>query len=548
MGRQPAQSKKREEEENDRDDEDEDAEDEHDEEDEDEEESAALKSTDPDDDEEEEDDEEGDDLDSALAGGNGRESIYIEPWRKKGKTCNWLHTKTKFKKFNRHKWFDVVQFTKRKTGEEVSFIRFVNWNCHEMSDYRGGRDRDDDLRREHLANICPMDKMIEWVENEIFAGRIKPEDVIFRFDDGNPEHLVELHAAGLTGIISLENCPEKWKRQCKSAKVLQEKQKPWNENLNPKSVHCFQVVDDANPNEVKWAVEPPDLYFKLITAINDEKERSGVDDGDPLINPYPLLWKFDENVAYGQGNKVITQTKRKPSNKILRLIKGPKRKDQKDVIGPGDCTWLRASMENHIVDGIEMPFDEIFAAAKRAGLMKGSAIESKSSKTSAKRKDDGDEESNSDPKPKVSSKTVSEVAPTVGTCDICHGEVGDEDVECATCGATFDPDNEYRIDGVKCIECGTLVPLFDASEEDGDLKAICPKCGSIHRLSPSVDRFYGELADEARKGKVKFAWTAETKPEPKKESTPKREGRTGRGKSSESKALDKKLDGQKIPF
>jgi hypothetical protein len=89
------------------------------------------------------------------------------------------------------------------------------------------------------------------------------------------------------------------------------------------------------------------------------------------------------------------------------------------------------------------------------------------------------------------------------------------------------------------------VPLADASEEDGDLKQICPKCGTIHRLSPSVDRFYGELKEKAYKGEVKFVWTSEGAP---KKAALKREGRSGRGKSSESKALDKKLDGQEIPF
>jgi DNA-directed RNA polymerase subunit RPC12/RpoP len=547
MARQTVQAKKREEEEDDRDDEDEDEEDERDE---DEDEEDAPKSKASSDDEDEDDDEDGDDLDSALNDRGGKPSIFIEPWRKKGSVAIWLHPKTKYARVGRHKWFRIVQYTKRN-GDDVSYIRFEMFNSHEPADFVSfSKERDENtLKRLHRAQLCPMSKMIEWVDDAVLDGRLAPETVVFRFDDGDPEHLVELHAAGLTGLIGLEKFPERLKKQCKKAKVLQKE--PWNENLNLKMSHVFQVVDDGDPSEVKWAVEPPDLFFALKDAIKTEKERTGDDDGDPTKNPYALLWKFDKDKAaknYGKGNVVIPQPKRKLTGKIRRLLNGPKRTDQKDVIGPGNLLELRASMEN--AAQIDMPFDEFFAAAKKAGLMNGSA-KSQPAKTAPRRDDDGDDEPNSDPKPKTSPKAVSEAAPTVGTCDICHGEVGDDDVECATCGATFDPDNEYRIDGVKCLECGTLVPLHDASEEDGDLKQICPKCGAIHRLSPSVDRFYGELADQARKGKVKFAWTMEAKPEPKKESTPKREGRAGRrnvGGQSASDKLDEKLDGQKIPF
>ena len=537
MARQTVQAKKREEEEDDRDDEDEDEEDERDE---DEDGPSSEKSGDDADDG-------GLDLDAALNDRTDRrENEYLKPWTKDGSTDVWLHTTTNFHKVAHHKWFEVVTYGKR--GDEKSFIKRPRFNCHEPVDYaiKPNDDRSDDLRRKTKPDLCPMCKCIAWVEEEVISGRMSPSQLLFVFDDGNPKNRVEIHAGGISGLVTLESAPERWKKACKKDKVLQFQ--PWNENLYVKISILFQVVSNANPSGVVYAFEPTKLYQQLAKEIKKQKVEHGDDEGNPQKHPYALHWEFDESVPYRQGYEVTATRKRPLTNKIRKLITGPKRSDLKEKLAPGNCLELRASMEN--AAQIDMPFDEFFAAAKKAGLMNGSA-KSQPAKTAPKRDDDGDDEPNSDPKPKTSSKAVSEAAPTVGTCDICHGEVGDDDVECATCGATFDPDNEYRIDGVKCTDCGTLVPLHDASEEDGDLKQICPKCGAIHRLSPSVDRFYGELADQARKGKVKFAWTMEAKPEPKKESTPKREGRTGRrnvGGSSASDKLDKKLDNDEMPF
>lgn len=545
MARQTVQSKKRNEEEDERDDEEED-EDERDDEEEDEDESKVS---------EDEDDEEGDEMDSAFAGSGRRASIYIEPWRKRGHVTTWLHKKAKFSRVGRHKWFEIVSFTKRRTQEEVSFVKFSHFNCHELPDYVSiSKDRnEDDLRRSHPASKCPFCKMLEWVEDGVISGRISPDAEIFRFDDGDPEHLQVLHAAGISGLIGLENAPEKWKKTCKKSKVLQSD--PWNENCALKLSHAFQVVDDADPSEVKWALEPPDLFWALKDAIVAKKKELGDDDGDPQKKPYALLWEFDKDAAaknYGKGNKVYPQPKKKLTGKIRRLIEGPKRNDQHLVIGPGDCLALRASMENAAV--IDMPFDEFFKEAQRAGLMNGSASQ-QPAKSAPKRADDEEDEPKSDAKPKASQKASSlqtkgntkQTEPeVVGTCDICGEGIGDEDEECGACGTTFDPENDYHVDGIRCTECGTTVPLKDADEEDGDVKQICPKCGTIHRLSPSVDRFYGELREKAYRGEVKFVWTAESKPKPK--AAPSGKGRSGRSKSAESTALDKKLKGDDFKF
>lgn len=558
MARQSVQSKKRDEEEDEHD-EDEDEEERDDEEEEDED---GPESKDSDDDsDEDEDDEEGDDLDSALADRGKKPSIFIEPWRKKGSITVWIHPKTKFAKVGHHKWYRIVQFTKNN-GDEVSFIRFERFNCHEPADYVSiSKDRDDNLRRDHRAQVCPFCKMIEWVEEQVISGKIEPDAEIFRFDDGDPEHLQVLHAAGISGLIGLENAPERWKKICKRSKVLQKD--PWSENCGLKLSHAFQVVADNDPSEVKWALEPPDLFFNLKDAIAKEKKRNGDDDGDPRKNPYALLWEFDEAKArkdYGRGSSVIPQPKRNMTGKIKRLLNGPKRTDQMDVIGPGNCLELRAAMENSIADGIDMPFDEIFAAAKKAGLMKPSE---KSQSTQPKeRKRDEEDEPESDPKPKTAykadvaqAKGNSEKKEPESTCDICHEAIGEDDIECKSCATTFDPESNYEIDGIKCTECGTVVPLNNPSEAGDDTLHICEKCGTIHRLAPSVRMFYDTHREAAKKGKrcdLKFAWKVEPKEESKKESTsdkPKRGEGRGRGKTStDSEKLDKKLKGDKFNF
>jgi hypothetical protein len=562
MGRK-AVEKEPEEDEDDRDDEDEEEQDEDD----------GPKSQDGDQDEEE-DGEEGDDLDSALNDRGGRPSIFIEPWRKSGKTVIWLHPKAKFAKVPHHKWFEPVSFEKRN-GETVSFIRFTRFISHEPPDFvQFSKERNDDLRRTHRAQVCPMSKMIEWVDDEVLAGRLAPEAVVFRFEDGDPEHTVELHAAGLTGLIGLDDFPERMKKQCKKAKVLQKD--PWNENLGLKMLRCFQVVEDANPSELKFALEPVDLFEQLKKAIATEKERSGDDKGDPRRNPYAFLWKFDQVKAkkdYGRGNSVTPQPGRMLTNKIRKLLNGPKRTDQDQIVSLGNCLELRASMENANANtDVVLPFDEIFAAAEKAGLMKASA--SAKSKPTQPKKDD---EPKSEPQPKTSTKTKSTAANgkpgkapdpvpadedddpdskksdvPAATCDICQAAIGEEDTECAQCDSTFSVP-AYQLDGVKCTECGKIVPLVDGSDAGDDTLHICEKCGTTHRLSPSVAKYYTDhkkANDGGKRCELKFVWSVEkpkkeTKTEPKR--SEERTGRRGRG-ASDSDKLDGKLKGDKLPF
>lgn len=533
MARQPVQTKKRDEEEDSDDEEDEDEE-------------VIVKSDAEVDDEE--DDEDGDDLDAALADNGRKPSIFIEPWRKKGQITVWLHPKAKFAKVGHHKWFRVVQFTKRN-GEDVSFIRFERFNCHEPADYVSiAKDRDDNLRRDHRAQVCPFCKMLEWVEEGVISGAIAPDAEIFRFDDGEPEHLQVLHAAGISGLIGLEAAPERWKKICKASKVLQKD--PWSENCSLKLSHAFQVVADHDPSEVKWAFEPPDLFINLRDAIAKEKKRNGDDDGDPCKNPYALLWEFDEAKArkdYGRGASVVPQPKRTLTGKIRRLLNGPKRSDQMEVKGPGNCLELRATMENAIADGIDMPFDKIFAAAKKAGLMSG-ATNAPSNEKVSKTKDDTDDEPKSDPKPKAPSKATpvqtkgkpakEAEAEQADTCDICHSEIGSDDDECGECGSAFDPDDNYKISGVKCTECGVIVPLSNPSEDGDDTLHICEKCATMHRLSPSTEKYYADHTAAKAKGHrctLKFEWKAE----PKKEAASDKPKRGGRGKA---KAEPEKLE------
>jgi hypothetical protein len=525
--------------------------------------------------EDDEDDEEGDDLDSALNDRGGKKSEYLKPWRKNGRATIWLHTKAKFAKVPHHKWFEIVTYTKK--DEEVSFIRFTRFNCHEPADYVSiSKDRDDDLSRSHRAEICPMCKMLEWVEDQVIAGKLSPDQEIFRFDDGDPEHLQVLHAAGISGLIQLENAPERWRKICKKSRVLQKE--PWNESLSLKLSHCFQVVDDSDPSGLVYAFEPPDLFKNLKECIADEKEKEGSDGGDPRVTPYAFLWKFDQEQAkknFGKGNKVIALRKRQLNSKIKKLITGPKRTDQASIVAPGNCLDLRASMEN--AAQIDMPFDEFFAEAKKAGLMKSSAKPAQTKQRAESRADEDEDEPTGDPKPKTSTKANSATANTkpkkqpdpdpeddeeqpeskssssdaASTCDFCDSEIGDDDFECGACGTSFDQDNNYEIDGIKCKECGTLVPVNEGDMHDDNTSShICPKCGTIHHLAPSIRHFYDTLNQCRKSGKrfdLKLAWTAEKKAEEKTKGRGRR-GAEPAANAKDSKKLDEKLKGDKFNF
>lgn len=512
-----------------------------------------------------------------TSGGSGE---YLEPWRDKGHVRIWLHTTAAFHALWNHNW-PIVKTVKDKTTKEDRLMVFSSrFVCHDPETVtRKARFKDDDGRREHSPVRCPICFMLDWISAEIAAGRLDWCEPVFRFEGDDPEKSVTLFAGGMVGLFGKKDLTKDEKQEMRKAGVVVKD--AWRQKTEVRCQYLFQVVDDADPSAgVVKALEAGDLGDKLKTELNKEIKKRG-DKGNPGINPYPLLWEYDENEQqFGKKYSVTALSDDRPSKTILNLIRGPKLDSSKDI-APGNCIELRAAMETHAL--IDLPFDDFFAEAEKAGLMderrqKSTAKAQNKPKPAARpaaQNDDDEEEDEEDDEPesappvkqtepvgygskaetKPAQKKQPEPPSTGGaSCDFCGKPIGDDDLACPHCGSTYDDDDEnITLDGAKCLDCGEIVPLKEGEERDGGTAHICPKCATVHTLSPSVDEFYANGgADEG----LKFAWTVEKRHPKQDEPKPAARGRRGgrsataptKDESKTSAKLDETLNGDEIPF
>jgi hypothetical protein len=513
-----------------------------------------------------------------TSGGSGE---FLEPWRDKGSVRIWLHTKAGFHALWNHNWPRVVTVKDRQTKEDKLIVVSSRFVCHDPETVtRKARFKDDDGRREHSPVRCPICFMLDWISAEVAAGRLDWCTPIFQFNgEGDEERNITLHAGGMIGLFGKKELSKEELQQMKKAGVS--RKTAWREKIEVRCQYLFQVVDDQDPSAgVVKALEAGDLGDKLKEELRKEIKKRG-ERGNPAINPYPLLWEYDENEEqFGKKYKVTALSDDKPSRTILNLIQGPKLDLSKDI-APGNCIGLRAEMEQHAL--IDLPFDDFFAQAEREGLMREQKQASKTSSKPAQAvsrkpppaaRDDEDEddeeedeeeddEPESDPKPAAKTSTAKTNAPAAqqkkqaappdtSPCDFCGKPIGDDDLICPHCKSTFADEGKLIVlDGIACEDCKTIVPLKQGtkSDEGEGERFICPSCATIHELSPTLEEFV-EAGGRAE-GYVLSWKVVERHPpaEPPKEEKPKG-GRRGRGaaKKEEPSALPSQVEGDPLPF
>lgn len=491
-----------------------------------------------------------------TSGGSGE---YLEPWRDKGHVRIWLHTTAAFHALWNHNW-PIVKTVKDKTTKEDRLMVFsTRFVCHDPETVtRKARFKDDDGRREHAPIRCPICLMLDWISARIAAGKLDWCEPIFRFEGDDPEKSVTLFAGGMVGLFGKKDLTKDEKQEMRKAGVVVKD--AWRQKAEVRCQYLFQVVDDADPSAgVVKALEAGDLGDKLKTELQKEIKKRG-EKGNPGINPYPLLWEYDENEQqFGKKYSVTALSDDRPSKTILNLIRGPKLDLSKDI-APGNCLELRAAMEAHLVEGVDLPLDEFFAEAEKLGLMDESRQKKAASKpaqkpaqrTAARDDDDEDEDDDDEPEsvpPKKQTSATSTKAsakpaqkkqnePPIengAACDFCGKGIGDDDLTCPHCGATYDDDGEdITLDGIPCLDCKTVVPLKGGEGDELAMRFICPNDAVIHEVSPSIRAFYE--AGGASSG-VKLAWAKAE--EPKVETKPAPRGRRGgRGTTGEKSKTD----------
>ncbi len=520
-------------------------------------------------------------VDAFLNSGGDRSrggSKFFSGWKKDKAAKIWLHRKTWYAKSWNHPIPCVVEFKDKETDDKSLSVWTERWGCHETESLlkeRYDRDRTTGARRVP-PTVCPSCIFAEVVRGMVQSGQISWTDVLFEWDgvDKEGKDANRLIMAG--GIYNAFNSKEV-DRNRELVKELRRKnvnrKDSWDQSMLARMQWLFCVVNaDKIEDGLMKTIESKGLGEKMKIAIRDEMDRNPRDRslGDPTANPYPFAWKYDEEKLFDDKYHVLALTQEKPSAEVLALIDGPAL-DIDDDLAPGNCWWLKNELESHYVGKHPFPWEKVFEAADKAGLMK--PPEDSKSEANEDEDDDateigrgGDEAGgprvyavgpdhevwfeDAKPDPKVRGAFIEleapeaeegQPAPTdaeiklvvellaawgaaevahVVQCDHCNGRMTTADIDCPVCGAEYD-------------EAGKLVArpcIADKSHrvliEGEGPTFICGTCATIHALAPETADTFGAAR-----------WT---KVVPKVNEKPKEEAPTRRRRASAEAATPEK--------
>jgi hypothetical protein len=360
--------------------------------------------------------------------GGGGEYLSAQ-WKEEGKIDVWLHPKGVFGARWSHRLFRLA---KSRDGDEL-VVRAWNWRCMERESILNKQSyRLEDGRREMPPEICPVDLLIEWLREQVSAGKIPLTAEVFRFEPDDDDEVV-VHAGGLTGQIQdgfrNKDFTREEKREIRTAGIRGDD--VFRESFIPKLNYVMEVVPDDDPSACKIAIETKSLGDKLKKAIRDQREDRG-DKGHPLLNPYAFRWVYDSSKEFSAKYDVKPMTSIEMSDEVrARLAEDPPSIDQ--VMARGNVAELRTLFEEHwCYDKVTPPWDELFRAAEEAvkGTPEGEAPTDFNYGANVQKDDEGDDEEDGDD--------------GLYACEVC-GKGSPDPLKCE-CGAEYDGDGNLTVD------------------------------------------------------------------------------------------------------
>lgn len=454
-------------------------------------------------------------LDHKSNAGGGK---YLS-WKEDGHARIWLHPEAQFYPIWSSRWWavDEVEDAKTKEKENKVFSRkFVSHEREMVLKKQNHYSKKTGLR-EMPPKICPMSIMIDWVKQQVEAGKISWVEPIFVFegDDPTSEYNARILAGGMYNAFSRDDLTKEEKREIQKAGVRIDE--AYYQDLRPKLNYLFIVVGDPEEG-VRLAYEGKALGDKMKSAMRDTLRVRGEQRGNPLLNPFPFEWTYDEEKNFDEKYHVIA-LEDPLTDDVRDAFKEPV-PDVSALTEPGDCLWLYKSMQAHCVYEPGLPWELFFGAAEKAGLMKENP---KRDTDSNGIPNIGGDDGPVSEKPAAAAKATKPTAATAPAkeppkgeaetlyeCEHCDAEVlRASDSECSACGAQFDLESMQLI--ARPCECKTVVKIAEGE------RSICPKCGTIYnnadwsvfkRPEPAAAK---ETASEPAKPKRRSAIAAAAK-------------------------------------
>lgn len=449
---------------------------------------------------------------STKASGSG----FLKNWKEAGSITVWMHPAANQWSIWTHSIPRLIKEKDEETGEDNTIILSQRILCLEDEKLLKKQTwRDDDGNREMPPQICPIDLCVEWVHQQIQAGKMGWDTPIFRWvaESAIPDDRDEvvLYAGGITGLFQKR---DKTKEELRLMHRLGVKEsEAFLQNLLSRQQYMMGVMSDDDI-DAGWvlAIESKSLGNRLKKEIANEIARCDGDKhkGHPKYNPYPFEWRYDENKEFAEKYDVVAKTRTAPSAEVQALFQ----KDPPDFDAAIDKLMPRLGtlMANlKAAAQQDMPFDQFFEAAADVYGM------------AEEEQDNGDDEeaADDDAPYEVQGEAAPSDAPAdddVINCDVCGAVMADEDRTCGECGATYHEDDEgnvslatRRCGNEDCMETKVVIT------EDG--KGTCPQCGTTHAMNQDGD------------------WSVKVpEPEAPKAQTGGRARRRGTGRSSTQQA------------
>ena len=471
--------------------------------------------------------------------GGGGSSVFLKnDWKDDGQIVIWLHTQSLIYPLWAHNWPKVVEREDRKTKEKKTEVWSDRFVCHEREAIlRKMRFRDRDTgEREYPPEVCPCCILPEVVRRLVNEGAISWVDPIFRFEADDEDRSITITAGGCYNGFNRKDLSKSEIAELRRAGIRRDE--AWRENLLVRCSYLFQVVQASEPGEgLKLALTPSALGDKMKGAIRDEIRRRGKEKGNPMLTPYPFEWQFDEKAQFDDKYHVVALDE-EPSDEVRDLIEGePLETDE--IIEKGNCAALRASMEAHAL--VELPWDEIFGPAEKAGLMKAQASEPKKARTpevrsakagAATSADEAEDETEEDETEEDETEEDETRAPGKGDaaepelyeCDHCGKEtLSETDFVCSECGAEYVEEGKQVVLAKRPCALPGCATKVDVTGEGPNY--ICESCSTIHKVVPNnlgdIDSWEVVKAGKLRTPK-RTRTTAAVEPEPAPAVAPKR--------------------------
>lgn len=428
---------------------------------------------------------------STRASGSG----FLKKWKEDGSIEVWICPTAPIYSLWGHSWHRYSEEKDGDTEETVINIRGQRINCLEPETLLKKQTyRNDDDSRELPPTICPMCLCIEWLREQINAGKIEWSTPVFEWSvdtdtplDGDDDLTKAVFfAGGFTGMFQKKKLSKEELKQLRKCGVKQSE--AYKQNGSARQQYVLAVATDAEPDEWVITFEGQTLGNKLKKCIKDEVKRCGGDmeQGHPKYNPYPFEWTYDENKEFSEKYDVVALSRKRPGDRIQKLLDADTMPDFARIIEAPKLGSLKESMkEACCLD--DMPIDSFF---EKAIDKFGEHFDEETEEGDDDAPEDDDavetdgEEADEETEEEAAEEETEEEdgdEEEESACDACGTVMGLEDMLCPNddCGAKYEADDDGNVflASRKCANEDCMCREVPVNEDGG---GTCPVCGAVH--------------------------------------------------------------------